>query len=353
MEDICEGSSSFSSKIMNEKPVIVRVKRKSSQSRLDAFWLEINERPLKKPLLDFGKLSISDSTGKEELKTKKVFVQHLDTVTSSEATIDILQSFVPNASDASELRTKLEERRHTFKQDNKQNQLLSKARQKHEVLSKNARFEQIWKRRKGRKDTMPDDSLNEICHLYDVVCVDVEEEISSEVEEQKCSETSLEDNAILLNYLPLLREFVPSAAAEIESDISAYKSEQDLKDDYVYDLYMMKDGLSYEECDSNSYPLVQVDDEDDFYGGPIQSEFESDDSNAEDNPLNDYPDEETSEDEPQISSHDESQENGRAFDGDSEEVEDETYYNHSDIDSLYTEEEVCVDDGEDWRWKYR
>lgn len=31
---------------------------------------------------------------------------------------------------------------------------------------------------------------------------------------------------ILCNYLPLIRDFIPSAAAEIESDIHAYMSKQ-------------------------------------------------------------------------------------------------------------------------------
>ncbi|XP_043702285.1 RNA-directed DNA methylation 4-like [Telopea speciosissima] len=95
MADIGESSSSpSSSKPMNGKPVVVRLKRKASQSRVDGLWLEITERPVKRPLLDFGKLSISGSTGKDELKTKKIFVQHVETVSSTEAAVDILHSFV-------------------------------------------------------------------------------------------------------------------------------------------------------------------------------------------------------------------------------------------------------------------
>ncbi|KAL9382771.1 hypothetical protein Peur_025806 [Populus x canadensis] len=44
------------------KPVVVRVKRKAHQSRLDAFWLEINEKPTKKAMLDLEKLSISNNS---------------------------------------------------------------------------------------------------------------------------------------------------------------------------------------------------------------------------------------------------------------------------------------------------
>ncbi|XP_077215487.1 RNA-directed DNA methylation 4-like [Tasmannia lanceolata] len=288
--ELSECSSSLNS--TNEKPVLVSVKRKPFQSRLDSFWLEINERPIKRPCLDFGKLSIFDSTGKEELKSKKLLVQHVETASSSENIKEILQSFMPNSTDENEFRRKIEERRRMFKQQNKQDHLWSVARLKHEDLVKSARFEQIWKSRRGNTETCHDDSVNEFCHLYDVVRVDVEEEASSKVQELESA--SLEDNAILCNYLPLIRDFLPTAAAEIESDMSTCSSKED---GYVYDLYTMGDDLTNAEEDhSTMYPLVQVDD-DDYYDGPSQSEYETDDSNAEDNPLNDYPDEESSDDE--------------------------------------------------------
>lgn len=90
--------------------------------------LEISERPLKRPLLDFEKLSLSGSSGKgirdqkifflstnfffpeyilaifvlmlcftfvlEELKVKKVFVRHVETKQSTEITAEIVHSFV-------------------------------------------------------------------------------------------------------------------------------------------------------------------------------------------------------------------------------------------------------------------
>ncbi|KAF9599493.1 hypothetical protein IFM89_038587 [Coptis chinensis] len=287
------GESSYSS---NEvKPVVVRVKRKAFQSPLEAFWLEINERPLKRPLLDFGKLSLNGSSGKEELKNKKVFVQHLETVSSSDATVNIVQSFVPGSSDSSEVRTKVVERKRIFKEGNKQDRLLSKSREKHEFLANSARFEQIWSSRKGSKETI-DDGLREICHLYDVVRVDGEEEKSHQMGKPK--DISMEESTILCNYLPLIREFLPSVAEEIQSDMQSYLSNQGSADDYVYDLYTVQDELNTTDENSlNTFPLVQVNEDDDFYDGPMQSDYESDDSNAEDNPLNEYPDEETSEDE--------------------------------------------------------
>ncbi|KAF7120112.1 hypothetical protein RHSIM_Rhsim13G0062500 [Rhododendron simsii] len=284
MADVAASSSTPSE---DDKPVIVRVKRKASQSPLEAFWLEINERPLKRPLLDLEKLSISDSSGKAEaLKSKKVLVQHVETTSSSEDTVDVLQLLV------------------------KQDQLRGKARVKQEVLSKNARFEQIWRSRKGKKEAMRDDALHEMCHVYDVVRVDVEE-ATIEVHDQEDSD--LEDHRIMSSYLPLLREFIPSAAAEVESDIHDYMSNRASKVEYVYDLYAVKeDNNTIVEDTSNPFPLVQVDEDNEFYAGPIASDNESDDSNADDNPMNDYPDEETSEDNEDSgssTSKDESEEN--------------------------------------------
>ena len=41
-----------------------------------------------------------------------------------------------------------------------------------------------------------------------------------------CREISLADQKLLSSYLPLLREFIPTAAAEIESDMRAYMFEK-------------------------------------------------------------------------------------------------------------------------------
>ncbi|XP_062173081.1 RNA-directed DNA methylation 4 isoform X2 [Alnus glutinosa] len=313
----------------DDKPVIVRVKRKASQSCLDALWLEISERPLKRPLLDFENLSISNSSGKEEFKTKKVLVQHVETIRSSETTIDVVQSFVePNSVDASEGKTNFEERKRAFKKENRQGQLLSKARQEQEVLAKNARFEQIWRSRRENKVATHHKALDEMCRFYDVVRVDVEER-SKKVQQQE--DISLEDQRLLSSYLPLLREFIPSAASEIESDLHGSMSEQD---DYVYDFYIKRDDMVITHEDV-PIPLVQVD-EDDFYDGPDESEYDTDDSNAEDNPLNDYPDE-ISEDEEEVVSE--------ASENESEEKESESESNMS-LKSEDLDQHGLLDDAE-------
>ncbi|GAV58649.1 hypothetical protein CFOL_v3_02182 [Cephalotus follicularis] len=277
MATTLDGGSSTTPQFSAEKPLIVRVKRKTFHSRLDGFWLEINERPAKRPLLDFEKLSISDSAGKEEWKPKKVFVQHVESVTSSETKTEIVQSFIPHSADASESKIKHDERRKTLTKDIKQlkqDQLLSKSRQTQKILAESARFKQIWRSRKESKDGTQDKELHELCHFYEVVRVDVEKR-SSNVQMQE--ELSLEEQRILSRYMPLMREFMPSAAAEIESDIRDYISGQD---DYVYDYYTVKDGMIVDDEDASiPFPLVQVEDED-FYDGPDESEYDSEDSNG-------------------------------------------------------------------------
>ncbi|CAI8612252.1 unnamed protein product [Vicia faba] len=271
------------------KPVVVRVKRKPFHSPLDAFWLEINDRPFKRPLLDFGNLSISDSSQHVEIHNKKLLVQHVETITSSEVTLDIVQSFVdPGSKSASESKTKVEERKNFFKKVNKQDQLLCKAKQEKESSAKEARFEQIWKSRKVNKGTSDENALQEICQFYDIVRVDSEEQIKKAQHE----DISLEDQNLLSSFLPLLREVIPNAAAEIEVDISAHSKQED----YVYDLYTVSDETINEESSSHSYPLVQVDDED-YCDGPGDSDYESDDSNDENHPMNDYPEEISEDDE--------------------------------------------------------
>ncbi|KGN44279.1 RNA-directed DNA methylation 4 [Cucumis sativus] len=359
-------SSSSVSKLVDEKPVLVRVKRKASQSRLDALWLEINERPLKRPLLDFENLSISETLHKEELKTKKIFVQHVETLRSSDATVDIVQSFVaPDAASTIENNLKNEERRRNFKREiSRQDQLLVKARQEQELAAKNARFEQIWRSRKGVKDEK-DDQLRDVYHIYDIVRLDTNE-ISSESPKQE--QMSLEDQSMLSSYLPLLREFIPSAAAEIESDIDANMMKQNLPvDDYVYDYYTVKNDVEIAEDDaSHPFPLIQVDDLD--HDGPSDSDYETDDSNAENNPCFDYPDEEElestssndeledSDDEKQSSESNDVEEDELSEEEKVELYEDEIYDDCDEedgADSFDYDSNVGHDEGEDWRWSYR
>ncbi|KAJ6696587.1 hypothetical protein OIU85_002983 [Salix viminalis] len=285
------GETSMNPPPPESRPVFVRVKRKAHQSRLDAFWLEVNERPTKKAMLDLEKLSICNNSVDvqvEELKAKKVLVKHVETVTSMDTTLEIVQSFVSNSAHV------VEEQKRTIKKYSKQEQILSRSRQNQEVLASNARFEQIWRSRRGDRGASEDKALHDMCSFYDVVRV---EESFNEVQELEVA--SLEDQKILSSYLPLLREFLPSAAAELESDIHAYLSNQGsafnaipLEDDYVYDYYTVKDDMDTDDIETASpFPLVKVEEEDFYDGLDDESEYDTDDSNAEDHPRNDYPDE--------------------------------------------------------------
>ncbi|MFS7964675.1 hypothetical protein Hanom_Chr08g00753101 [Helianthus anomalus] len=123
--------------------------------------------------------------GAEELKPKKFFVQHADTVSSSDVAI----------------------------------------------LAKNARFKQIWKSRKGTDTAAAsDDALHDMCRLYDVERVDVGE--TSAVHEQEDEE----DLGRMYSFLPLFQEFVPSAAEEIEPDIDNHMIKQSLQTFYLCSL---------------------------------------------------------------------------------------------------------------------
>ncbi|KAM0898073.1 hypothetical protein ACQ4PT_022157 [Festuca glaucescens] len=280
-----------------EKPVVVRVKRKPSQARPDAFWLEINERPMKKAMLDFSSLSISQPSSStaqasEEPRVKKLLDQHVETVHHSGAVEDVLHSLLHTDASAKEIKSKTKEWNERMKKDNKQDQLRSAARQRHENLGINARFTQIWKSRKGDNNET-DETLREMFHLYDAVQVDSDGEKHPAEPEM----TSFEENAILCNFLPLIREHLPSAAEEIKSDIISLAHSEDSD---VYDIYTVKevDDADMEETSAASYPLLQVDDEDGECYNDDEYPYDTDDSNAEDNPLYDYPEEvESSEDE--------------------------------------------------------
>ncbi|CAI0393525.1 unnamed protein product [Linum tenue] len=307
------GESSSPPPMSNDgvKPVVVRVKRKLHQSILDAFWLEINERPSKRATLDLAKLSLGDSANGngEESKTRKVLVQHVETISTSESTVRVVKSFVPNSVDVVEAKTTTEDRKRTFKSVNKQEQILLKSRQSQEQIAKSARFQQIWS---SRKET--EEEVHDMCHFYDVIRIDAE----SSQEKQK-EALSVEDQKLLSSYLPFLKELIPDAAGEIEAEISASTSQED---EYVYDYYTVNDTMDIEHEDTPfPFPLVQVEDED-FYDGPDDgSECDSEDSNgivdsysftplarSENHPFNEYPDE-SSEAEDESQSEDKSNDN--------------------------------------------
>ncbi|KAG6522101.1 hypothetical protein ZIOFF_019235 [Zingiber officinale] len=310
------------------------VYRKASSAEFD-HWkagLEINERPHKKAFLGLGNLSLSDcGTGKvlNELASKKMLVHRLETVGRSQSVKDVLHSFLTSSVESvsnllsvslslfnqqqpsrntKEFKGRSKERRSLYKPDKKHDQLRAKAIKEHEDLARSARFEQIWKKRESID--AEECSLYEKCHLYDVVRVDAEDETHQRVPKPKIAPEV--GGAIFDKYLSLLREFLPQAAEEIEHDRAT------TKDNFVYDIYTIGSGVDIDTDSIDEHPLIQVYVEDDYYDGSSQSDYESDDSNAENYPWNDYCDEES---------------------------------DFEDSDSIYDQSEE--EDREDWRWGYR
>lgn len=215
----------------DSKPVVVRVKRKPTQEPLAALWLEINDRPLKRPLLDFSNLTISEIASEDGLRAKKVLVQHVDTVSDSQAANVVLQSLLIDYATPERWQKCIEERRHMLRKvGQKHEHLHLVAVRKHENLARNARFEQIWKKRRSKKDV--DNSVLQGCQLYDIARVDGEDEIPDNAPESGTH--TAEDDILLRNYLPLLRECIPTAAAEIEANLVSREGS------YVYDIYTME-----------------------------------------------------------------------------------------------------------------
>ncbi|CAI0393522.1 unnamed protein product [Linum tenue] len=325
MANVGEGSSAPPISTDGVKPVVVRVKRKLHQSILDAFCqfpllssscsfiyssssvislqtcsrscssngleriliagLEINERPSKRATFDLAKLSLGDSANGngEESKTRKVLVQHVETISTSESTVRVVKSFVPNSVDVVEAKTTTEDLKRTFKSVNQ--------------IAKSARFQQIWSKRKETEE-----AVHDMCHFYDVIRIDAE----SSQEKQKQA-LSVEDQKLLSSYLPFLKELIPDAAGEIEAEISASTSQED---EYVYDYYTVNNTMDIEHEDTPfPFPLVQVEDEDFYDGLDDESECDSEDSNAENHPFNEYPDE-SSEAEDELQSEDKSDDDG-------------------------------------------
>ncbi|KAJ0979251.1 hypothetical protein J5N97_014725 [Dioscorea zingiberensis] len=109
----------------------------------------------------------------------------------------------------------------------KQDQLLLEAREKREqgvhILHKYGRAEWMaW-----RWMIIPCKKFSIFMMLF---WVDEQEKPGKLSEPQN---VSIEDNAILHSYLPLLREFLPTAAEEIESDVSSFQAKDNPLNEYL------------------------------------------------------------------------------------------------------------------------
>lgn len=341
------------------KQVVVRVRRKRQQAPIDALWLEINERPHKgkhqeryeEMGLTLAQLSLADGQdqgqreeeGKGEgvgmAKRRKLLFHHVETVSPSDEEKGFLESILLNArEDGKSEQRHMEQREDIKKSKDKQDQLRASARKKHEYAAKHARFEQVWRSRKGIAEAANENAIRELCHLYDVVRVDMEEEMEAKPARKakaKSETVSDHERQILCNFLPMMREYLPSAAAEVEAQLcSSGTTEQE---DYVYDVYTLGKEENVAEDVVADYPLVQVEEEDGFYyGDMVESEVDTDDSNDENNPMNDYPSEEESELDEKCQSH---------F---SNEFEEEDPFDEDDEDS-----DASESNEEARKWTYR
>lgn len=279
------------------KSIIVRIKRKRLQDPVGSLWVEVSARPAKRPELDLSSLSLHDGEGPMsrdttvETRSTKLLFRHLETITSfgAEETSRV-ETLLKNAGDEKGFRKWKERRQVSTRKKDYHGAHLTTARMTHEALAKAARFEQVWR---SRNDPPKDDIMSEFFHLYDVVQVDAEVNVADkhQSERQAKREAELADNQLLHNYLPLLRDFLPTAATQLESELPSQSTKED---EYVYDVYALEEGADGSEADNADYPMVHLIDGEDCGWGSSDSQFDSEDSNDENNPRNDYPEEEDS-----------------------------------------------------------
>uniref|UniRef100_A0A0E0MIU1 Uncharacterized protein n=1 Tax=Oryza punctata TaxID=4537 RepID=A0A0E0MIU1_ORYPU len=160
---------------------------------------------------------VSLLTASEEPRVKKLLVQHIETVHHSEAVQDVLHSLLHSDLDAKEIKSKTKEWNNRTKQDKKQDQLRIL-----EEMPALHRFGGV-----GKEIGM---KLMNHCEKYAIFMM------PSKI-------TSFEEVAILCNFLPLIREHLPSAVEEIESDIiSLAPSEAEDNPLYDYPEELSEDG---------------------------------------------------------------------------------------------------------------
>ncbi|MCO5577341.1 hypothetical protein L7F22_031170 [Adiantum nelumboides] len=261
------------------KPLMVRIKRKRLQLPIESIWLEVSERPTKRLEAEFLSFSLnnSDIQGSDaaaESKSSRLLFHHVDTVTffGKEETTRVNSLL-------REIHDEPRKEKHRICPKSKHGKLLtSTSREKHQEVSRKARFEQVWRSRKG---ITKQDNLSKLFHLYDIVRVDLEADILDKQEREA-------ENRLLQEFLPLFKEYLPSVATEVESSTASCTTKEE--DDYVYDVYALGDKANGGDVDISDYPMIQVvDDEDYMWGASSESQYDSEDSNDENNPLNDYP----------------------------------------------------------------
>ncbi|MCO5611984.1 hypothetical protein L7F22_066244 [Adiantum nelumboides] len=239
------------------KPLMVRIKRKRLQLPIDSLWLEVSERPTKRLEAEFLSFSLNNSymqgsDAAAESESSRLLFHHVDTVSF----------FGREETTRREIHDESSEEKHRIwpKLMAQHRKLLtSTSREKHQEVSRKARFEQVWRSRKG---VTKQDTLSELFHVYDIVRVDLEADILHKQEREA-------ENRLLQKFLPLFKEYLPSAATEVESSTASCTKKEE--DDYVYDVYALGDKANGGDMDTSDYPMY-----DEYSEGEDDSEEETD-----------------------------------------------------------------------------
>ncbi|XP_024525888.1 uncharacterized protein LOC112344790 [Selaginella moellendorffii] len=252
----------------SSKPTLVRIKRKRCHEPVDLLWLEHSATKRRGLDADAANLTLLDaphSSGGQG--GGKLLFCRLQTVEASQVKDASLSESLMSELSA----TRQEARKSGFKRA-KTPSASAAARQQHERDAKAARYKQVWKNRLGLES---EDVMPQFFHLYDVVRTTGGEETR---------ERDREDNELLMKYMPLLEEFCPENFPPADAST----------EDFVYDVYVQQAG--HEQLDVNEEDdLLTLQVSDSFAFGledQVDSDYDSEDSNREDRPECDYPDEE-------------------------------------------------------------
>ncbi|KAH9535249.1 hypothetical protein CY35_17G043000 [Sphagnum magellanicum] len=288
-----------------EKPRLVRVKRAREQAPIDTLWLEVSERPSKRHEPDIGTLTLSSKEPHLSLAiedvSKKLLFRRVETISpSGEKGVPLYESLLLKVNDKKHVWENRKKQQESWKSKEKQEHLLAAAKEQHGAVAKAARFEQVWRSRRGGERVAADDThmdgIHDFFHLYDLVRIDGEAEAAKKAasQEQAKREAAMAESSFMASYLPLLRECLPEVAADVEAQIASSLDSLHTKEDYVYDVYAMEDTNEPEvDEEDEDYPTVQILETEGYDWRELNdSDYDSEDSNAENNPLHDYPEEE-------------------------------------------------------------
>ncbi|KAL2652945.1 hypothetical protein R1flu_021073 [Riccia fluitans] len=271
-------------KFSNEppEPTVVQIKRKRTDEPIDSLWLEVTTVAKKRHTLGIQNLTVA----REDSTPTKLLFRRVDSLSSS----GVKELSLPK------LLEKSQERKRSRDATENNHQL---KKFKDQDIAKIARFEQMRTDRKAKEKTEEDVVSLELFNLYEVVRVDVEAESTQKAARREKARREAEptEGQLLCNYLPLLREHLPELAAEIDATAATSSSTTTSTDvpveEYIYDVYTLDEEMDNDDGDVAYYPTIQVIDHRSYDWRELNdSDYDSEDSNDEKNPNNDYPEEE-------------------------------------------------------------